>query len=252
MSEKILPIAEGEVLRKCIKTYGISAQIDLAIEEMSELTKALLKERRAVRKNDTEAYNLSLVNITEEMADVIIMLTQLTLIFKNQEKVEKFIKFKLKREKLRLEEFEKINKIASAIFEANDNYKWEENIDGGITITNYIGNGGDVVIPSEIYGKPVTTIINSAFANCTRLTSVTIPDSVTSIGEEVFFGCTGLTSVTIPDSVTDIGSSAFYGYTNVVIHGYKNSYAETYASENGIDFELSREKHCEVSEYDRS
>ena len=103
MSEKILPIAEGKVLQECIKTYGIPAQIDLAIEEMSELIKALLKERRAVRKNDTEAYNLALVNVAEEMADVIIMLTQLTLIFKNQKEIDKFINFKLRREKRRLE-----------------------------------------------------------------------------------------------------------------------------------------------------
>ena len=36
---------------------------------------------------------------------------------------------------------------------------------------------------------------NSAFRNCTGLTSVTIPDSVTSIGNYAFSGCTGLTSV---------------------------------------------------------
>ena len=236
MSEKILPIAEGKVLQECIKTYGAPAQIDLAIEEMSELTKALLKERRAVSKNDAEAYNLSLVNVAEEMADTIIMLTQLTLIFENQEKIEKFINFKLKREKLRLEEFEKINKIASAIFEAVDNYKWEENQDGGITIIYYTGNGGDVVIPSEIDGKPVTSIDNLAFADCTGLTNVTIPESVTSIDKGAFAVCTGLTSITIPDSVTSIGAFAFYDCDNVVIYGYKNSYAETYANENGITF----------------
>ena len=210
MSEKKLPIAEGEVLQECIKTYGAPAQIDLAIEEMSELTKALLKERRAVSKNDAEAYNLSLVNVAEEMADTIIMLTQLTLIFENQEKIEKFINFKLKREKRRLEEFEKINKIASAIFEAVDNYKWEENEDGSVTITGYTGNGGDVVIPSEIDGKPVTSIDNLAFADCTGLTNVTIPNTVTLIDKDAFAGCTGLTNVTIPNSVTEIGRYAFF------------------------------------------
>ena len=41
---------------------------------------------------------------------------------------------------------------------------------------------GDVIIPSEIVGKPVTSIGDGTFFRCTSLTSVTIPDSVTSIG----------------------------------------------------------------------
>ena len=48
-----------------------------------------------------------------------------------------------------------------------------------------------------------------AFANCTRLTSITIPESVTSIGGYAFSGCSGLTSITIPESVTSIGDYAF-------------------------------------------
>ncbi|MBQ4269225.1 MAG: leucine-rich repeat protein, partial [Clostridia bacterium] len=35
----------------------------------------------------------------------------------------------------------------------------------------------------------------SAFYNCSRLTSITIPDSVTSIGYEAFYDCDSLTSI---------------------------------------------------------
>ena len=51
-----------------------------------------------------------------------------------------------------------------------------------------------------------------------------IPDdgSVTSIGDSAFYNCSGLTSITIPDSVTSIGQSAFYncsGLTDVYYQG---------------------------------
>ena len=72
---------------------------------------------------------------------------------------------------------------------------------------------GEVVIPSSITveGKEytVTSIRNSAFYECSSLTSVTIPNSVTSIGNYAFYNCSRLTSVTIPNSVTSIGSGAF-------------------------------------------
>ena len=50
-----------------------------------------------------------------------------------------------------------------------------------------------------------------AFKNCSKLTSITIPDGVTCIDSSVFKNCSGLTSVTIPNSVTFIGSGAVSG-----------------------------------------
>ena len=74
---------------------------------------------------------------------------------------------------------------------------------------------GNMEIPQTLnYGGiiySVTSIGNSAFSNCTSLTSVTIPNTVTSIGNSAFSNCASLTSVTIPNSVMSIGSYAFSG-----------------------------------------
>ena len=57
----------------------------------------------------------------------------------------------------------------------------------------------------------VVSIGRHAFADCTRLTSVTIGSGVTSIGEYAFSDCDNLTSISIPNSVTNIGDRAFDG-----------------------------------------
>ena len=61
----------------------------------------------------------------------------------------------------------------------------------------------------------VTTIGNSAFENCSGLTSITIPNSVTTIGNSAFSYCKGLTSVEIPNSVTTIINYAFSHCTSL-------------------------------------
>ena len=63
----------------------------------------------------------------------------------------------------------------------------------------------------EVYGKTyaVTSIGAEAFADCTSLTSIAIPNSVTSIGYSAFAGCSSLTSITIPNSITEINSGIF-------------------------------------------
>ncbi len=77
---------------------------------------------------------------------------------------------------------------------------------------------GAITIPNS-----VTSIGESAFRDCTSLTSITIPNSVTSIGFRAFYGCTGLTSITIPNSVTSIWEYAFSGCTGLTSITIPNS-----------------------------
>lgn len=91
----------AEVLKQAIEAYGVHAQVDMAIEEMSELTKALCKERRTELKQGSHAE--AAANVIEEIADVAIMLQQLIMIFDKDNEVPKEIEYKIGRLAQRLE-----------------------------------------------------------------------------------------------------------------------------------------------------
>ena len=77
------------------------------------------------------------------------------------------------------------------------------------TVIGYTGSDTSITVPKTIGGVKVTAIANSAFAGCTSLTSIVMPESVTSIGNSTFSGCSALSSIVIPNSVTNIGDEAF-------------------------------------------
>jgi hypothetical protein len=70
-----------------------------------------------------------------------------------------------------------------------------------------------VVYENEAY--PVKSIWMLVFANCTNITSVTIPNTVEKIWDCAFSGCTSLVSVNIPESAKSIGQWAFSGCTSL-------------------------------------
>lgn len=91
---------------RAVETWGKQKQIDIAIEEMAELTKALLKERRACNADSSAIGNhdAALANIAEEMADVHIMLAQLEIIFGNWNEWRRQEALKLERLERRIRE----------------------------------------------------------------------------------------------------------------------------------------------------
>ena len=56
----------------------------------------------------------------------------------------------------------------------------------------------------------VTGIAANAFSNNTRITSITIPETVRTIGSNSFAGCTNLKTVVLPEYLDRIEDSAFY------------------------------------------
>ena len=85
---------DNPILKQAIKVFGIDSQIDQSIEEMSELIQALIKRRRGIATGD---------NVSEEMADVLIMMEQLLIIFNNDDEVSRHQEEKLIRLKNRLD-----------------------------------------------------------------------------------------------------------------------------------------------------
>ncbi|MBR2152168.1 MAG: leucine-rich repeat protein [Clostridia bacterium] len=123
-------------------------------------------------------------------------------------------------------------------------------IENGEATIEKVGKGisGDIIIPSELGGAPVTKIYDYAFNDCTMLESIFIPASVTTIRGCPFKNCNNLANITvengnpnyhsagnclietatgtllagannsvIPDdnSVTSIANSAFYGRNSI-------------------------------------
>lgn len=77
---------------------------------------------------------------------------------------------------------------------------------GAVTIAQYTGAGGDVVIPDTVGALPVTTVATTAFYQVSALTSVKFGTNVSSIAPNAISECPNITAVTIPASVTNIGS----------------------------------------------
>lgn len=85
-----------------------------------------------------------------------------------------------------------------------EDFETEEN-ESGVTITEYNGNDDNVIIPSEINGKPVTEIAGESGAfSYKSIKSVIIPEGVTTISSAAFYNCKNLTDIEFPESLTDI------------------------------------------------
>jgi hypothetical protein len=60
-----------------------------------------------------------------------------------------------------------------------------------------------------VVGPGVTVIGDGAFADCSGLLEVALPDGLAEIGPGAFFACEGLASFAIPESVVSLGAGAF-------------------------------------------
>lgn len=87
---------EKKTFQDALRVFGGRNQITVALEEMSELQKEFCKYLR----NDS---SFSTVNITEEMADVEIMLEQMKMLFQCDDAVEEQSQYKVQRLRERID-----------------------------------------------------------------------------------------------------------------------------------------------------
>ncbi len=117
------------------------------------------------------------------------------------------------------------------------NFTFTETTSDEYTITDYIGQGGNVSIPAEIDGKKVKNIGANSFRDTDAVNTISITNGVTTIGNTAFMNCSSLEGIYIPSSVTDIGSHAFYGCDeSLIIYCHSGSAAHQYAIDNNIKF----------------
>ena len=74
---------------------------------------------------------------------------------------------------------------------------------------------GVLVIPTSVkyggYSYTVTAVGSGVFADCSKLTSVALPNTITELPSQAFYSCKGLKTVVLPTVLEKIGASAFNG-----------------------------------------
>ena len=61
------------------------------------------------------------------------------------------------------------------------------------------------------YTYTVTAMSDGAFADCSKMTSITLPSTISEIPSRAFYACKGLKTAILPTSLEKIGESAFNG-----------------------------------------
>ena len=84
----------------------------------------------------------------------------------------------------------------------------------------------------------VTTITETCFYNCTSLKNVQLSNSITTIERYAFGECTSLENIFIPSSVTSIDKTAFKFNPQLTISCEKDSYAEQFCINYGLNYEI--------------
>ena len=97
-------------------------------------------------------------------------------------------------------------------FLLSDDKQYYEVVDiGTCTDTHILVPDLHEEVSNEFGELPVRNILNSAFANCSKVVTISIPDGVWGIGSSAFAHCPNLTYVTLGREITHLGANVFDG-----------------------------------------
>ncbi len=106
-----------------------------------------------------------------------------------------------------------------------------------ITRIPFAAFASNTSLTEVVFLGSTATIEDMSFSSCQSLTYIDIPIGTIHIGDMAFYACTNLTEITIPDTTVSFGIDIFGETSNIVIIASENSMAETYAKENGFDYQ---------------
>lgn len=201
--------------------------MNLIVFDFSNIKYEVTKEKE---KNNRTAYIVdidrdSVIDITSELMSGYFMELEVKYIVKNSTGMPESMYIEISKNgvtvtcKATYNNINKHKKIDIDIPEELNNIKPEEyglmyNLNESkteYTVTGYNNCYNNVVIPSTYNGKPVTAIGEHAFAQATKVKTVTLPDSITEIGNQAFSNVynTNIDKITLSRNLTTIGECAF-------------------------------------------
>ncbi|NLM00661.1 MAG: leucine-rich repeat protein [Treponema sp.] len=129
-----------------------------------------------------------------------------------------------------------VSVIDSWAFARCENLKSVKLSNGTTAINEYSFYGCNAL--SEIYVPGSVSVIGKwAFGKCESLAKVVLGEGVSMIVECAFYGCSKMKSIELPESIIAIGR---YFPTQTLIRGVSGSYAQRFAKEKNIPFEIIR------------
>lgn len=95
------------------------------------------------------------------------------------------------------------------------NLNWEKTKEGTARLLGVNDMPGELVLPKEIEGLPLTEVGPYCFAKNKYLERVVLPDTITKIERMAFYNCTGLKALEMGANLKELGGDAFMNCHNL-------------------------------------